>query len=205
MAIDRRVVASTVCAMVSSNDLYEYFYCPREVYFMKKLRLPSEKRKMQMGREEQEREVKRVSERNDVFGISREDVAKIEQNKYLESKDLDFCGIMDVLLTLNDGEMVPVDIKYTAFPHLQPGRVKQIIGYALLIDRNYDKNTCRGIIYYPMQNKQDTVKVSPGDKSMLLMDIERIKRIILSDKVPRKTASKNCGYCGYLKICGSFD
>ncbi len=85
------------------------------------------------------------------------------------------------------------------------GRVKQIIGYALLIDRNYDKNTGRGIIYYPMQNKQDTVKVSSGDKSMLLMDIERIKRIILSDKVPWKTASKNCGYCGYLKICGSFD
>ena len=191
--------------MISSNDLYEYFYCPREVYFMKKLALPSQKRKMKFGLKEQQKEVKRLTEREDVFGISKEDVLEIEHNKYLEDKELDLCGIMDCLLTLHSGERIPVDIKYTEYPYPTQGRVKQIIAYALLLDKNYGRNVCRGIIYYPKQNRRDVIKISQEDKKALITDLAKIKAILLSDKLPRKTSNKKCKYCGYLKICGSFD
>ena len=172
---------------------------------MKTLHLPSQKKKMHLGREEQEKEVKRLSERKDVFGIQRGEVEKIEENKYLECKELGLCGIMDVLLTLRSGEMIPVDIKYTSYPFLSTGRVKQIIAYSLLLDHGFRTNTRRGIVYYPQQNKQDSIKISISDKDALLKDLERIRNILSSEKIPRKTASEKCDYCGYLKICGPYN
>lgn len=191
--------------MISSNDLYEYHYCPREVYFMKKLGLPSQKRKMQLGREEQQKEVKRLSEREDIFGIQRTEILHIEHNKYLESKELELCGIMDCLLTLKSGEKIPVDIKYTDYAYITQGRAKQIIAYALLLDKNYGCRATKGIIYYPKQNARDVINITQEDKKMLLLDLIKIKNILISDKLPRKTSYKKCKYCGYLKVCGSFD
>lgn len=190
--------------MISGNDLYEYFYCPREVYFMKTLKLPTQKKKMRLGREEQLKELKRLGERKEVFGIPRSEIENIEFNKYLENNEIGLCGVLDLLLKLNGGEFIPVDIKYTSYPFADPGRVKQIIAYSILVDRVYGVYTRRGLLYYPEQNKQDMIHITSEDKEFLLKDLEKIRKIITSEKIPRKTSSKKCNYCGYLKICGDY-
>ncbi len=189
--------------MITGNDLYEYFYCPREVYFMKTLNLPTQKRKMRLGREEQSKEMKRMLERNELFGFSRNEVEQVEPNKYLENAELGLCGILDLLLKLKTGEYIPIDIKYTSYPFLDAGRVKQIVAYSVLIDRTYNVFTGRGIVYYPEQNKQDVVKITAEDKAFLLKDLEKIRAILSSEKIPRRTSSRKCNYCGYKAICGS--
>jgi CRISPR/Cas system-associated exonuclease Cas4 (RecB family) len=84
--------------------------------------------------------------------------------------------------------MIPVDIKYASYPFLSTDRVKQIVAYSILLDHNFHTNTRRGIVYYPQQNKQDSIKISASDKESLMKDLERIRSILSSEKIPRKTA-----------------
>ncbi|TDA39536.1 MAG: CRISPR-associated protein Cas4 [Candidatus Methanomethylicota archaeon] len=187
--------------MLSANDLYQYHYCPRKIYYIKMLGLRAEKRKMSQGREEQDKEKKRLAERKEIFGIKREYVKKIMYDVYLENEEIGLCGIVDILLVLYDGGHIPVEIKYTDLPEVTYGRRRQLAAYALLIDNSFRTNTRNGILYFTEQNREVFVKFTNEDKEGVLADLERIRKLIRDEKLPRKANSRRCSYCEYLKIC----
>ncbi|MEM3366515.1 MAG: CRISPR-associated protein Cas4 [Candidatus Methanomethyliaceae archaeon] len=194
---------SEIPFMLNANDLYQYHYCPRKIYYIKTLGMHVTKKKMLHGKKEQEKEKKRLTERKDVFGVVRQDVREILYNLYLEDITIGLCGVVDVLLVLNDGERIPVEIKYTDLAEATYCRRKQLAAYALLIDRCLGTHTKRGIMYFPEQNKEIIVNITNEEKSSVLIDIEKIRKLIVEERLPRQSCSKKCEYCEYLKICRS--
>ncbi len=187
--------------LLSANDLYQYYYCPRKIYFMKTLGMSASKRKMAFGKEEQEREKKRMAERNDYFGIEKSRVKEMMLNKYLEDEGLGLCGVIDVLLALDDGTYVPVEIKYSDMPEVTYARRKQLVAYALLVDRSFLTYTKRGVMYFPEQNIAKTVVIQQSDKDSIPGDLSRIRALCASERIPRQAASQKCVYCEYAKMC----
>lgn len=76
-----------------------------------------------------------------------------------------------------------------------------ISGNSLLLDREYGTEVEKGVIYYPEQNKNITVDITEEDKEFLLLDIERVRQLIESERIPRKVSEKKCGYCEVKRYC----
>ncbi|MDM7918114.1 MAG: Dna2/Cas4 domain-containing protein, partial [Methanosarcina sp.] len=67
--------------MLHVSDISQYFYCPRKLYFTSVLGLKLKPRhKMEFGKEEHEKEHRRVSERRTVYGFPKKDVQNIFHN-----------------------------------------------------------------------------------------------------------------------------
>lgn len=188
--------------IVKCSDLAQYYYCPRKIYFLKTMEVPVHyKPKMKLGKEEEQKEKKRVLERKDVFGFDRDEVSETTFKVYLEDAEIGLCGIIDTLLLLRDGTRVPVEIKYTDFVYVRRHWKKQLTAYSLLLDREYGTEVEKGVIYYPEQNKNITVDITEEDKEFLLLDIERVRQLIESERIPRKVSEKKCGYCEVKRYC----
>ncbi len=188
---------------VRCSDLAQYYYCPRKIYFLKTMDVPVQpKPKMKLGKEEEEKERKRFLERKKVFGFDREKIENVEFKTYLESEEIGLCGIVDTLVTLEDGEKVPIDVKYTDSASVKKHWKKQITSYSLLIEGEYEvEEVSRGVIYFPEQNEPISVDITQEDKEFLLKDIERIRDLIESERVPRKVSEKKCSYCEVKRYC----
>jgi len=79
---------------------------------------------------------------------------------------------------------------------------KQITSYSLLIEGEYEvEEVSRGVIYFPEQNEPISVDITQEDKEFLLKDIERIRDLIESERVPRKVSEKKCSYCEVKRYC----
>ena len=88
---------------LNASDLIQYYYCNRKIYFLRVTGVhPVTRRKMNLGNEEQAKESKRMLERNDLFGIPREDVSEITTHKFISSNNFKLKGIIDILLHLRD-------------------------------------------------------------------------------------------------------
>ncbi|MGH7829356.1 MAG: CRISPR-associated protein Cas4, partial [Candidatus Binatia bacterium] len=91
-------------AMITPSEVIEYLYCPRFVYFMHCLNIPQhEDRRFKVlkGREVHQR---RETENKDYLR-KKIGVTKKEIGVYLASPSLKVRGIVDEVLTLEDGTM----------------------------------------------------------------------------------------------------
>lgn len=188
--------------MVNVSDLTQFYYCPRKVYFLRTMSVPVHaKRKMEVGKEEHIKEMKRMLERKDVFGIPRDDVVEVFMKLFIEREDIGLQGLTDVILKLKSGDYIPVDIKYTDFVAAQRHWKKQLFAYAMLIDGRFQTKTERGVLYFPEQNRQLFVDISEEDKQFILVDIERIRELIASERIPCKVEETKCRYCEVARFC----
>lgn len=183
------------------GDIVQYHYCPRKIYFLEILGVPLvTKRKMVFGQEEHKKEIKRVKQRKKVFGINRELIRKLEYKMYLKSQNLHLHGIIDAVLFLED-EIIPVEIKATDFLEVTRNRKKQIVAYALLLDENFEYRVQRGIMYFSWHGKSEIVNISYEDKKYLIEDIKAIRKLFITERIPRKVNEKKCEYCEVSKYC----
>lgn len=188
--------------MLSVFDLGQYYYCPRKVYFLRVMEVPIViKKKMNYGREEQEKERKRVIERKDVFGFKREEVEEVIEKLHIESKKIGLVGNIDIVLRLKNGEIIPVDIKYSDFVFAQRHWKKQLTAYSMLLDEKFNCKVSRGIIYFSEQNESLFVEITEEDKNFVLMDLEKIRELFRTESIPRKTDEGKCKYCEVIKYC----
>lgn len=182
-------------------DIIQYHYCPRKIYFLRTLEVPANiRRKMDYGKMIHEKEFRRVLERKQIYGFSRDEVEEILQNIYLEAPEIGLRGKLDVALKLRDSELIPVDTKYTDEVILHRRYRKQLHAYALLLDHEFGTQVKRGIIYYSKQREPLIVEITDEDKQAILRDIANIHKIIASEEIPRPNPNR-CGYCEVKKYC----
>lgn len=163
---------------------------------------PITRRKMNLGKEEQAKESKRLLERNDLFGVPREEVSEIVSRKTVSSSKLKLKGIIDILLLLRDSSgAVPVEIKYTDNPEANLSRKKQLFAYILLCEEALNLKCPYGILYFPDQNRSIRLTATEGDKTSVLKDIEEISRMFKTETLPRKAAEWKCNYCEVKRYC----
>ncbi|MHA1249863.1 MAG: CRISPR-associated protein Cas4 [Candidatus Helarchaeota archaeon] len=186
---------------ITVNDITQYHYCPRKIYFIRTLQIPVKTRaKMEMGKTEHEKEKSRIVERKYVFGFKKEEIEDVLSELFLSSKNYQFSGYIDVVLKLNQ-QFIPVELKYTDMPRIERHWKKQIIAHSMLIEENFNTNVKFGIIYFIKQRKFLKVPISPLDKSNLIKDIKKIKEIIKKEIIPKKVSTKKCNYCEMRKYC----
>lgn len=186
---------------ITVSDIIQYHYCPRKIYFLRTLEVPAPaRRKMEYGAEIHERERRRMTERKRIYGFARDEVEVVMSNVQIEAGRIGLRGRLDVALRLRDGEILPVETKYTDEAILHRRYLKQLYAYALLLDHELRTGVRRGVVYFSKQREARTVEISDEDKQGVLRDVVLIRRIIASEEIPRPNPER-CGYCEVRKYC----
>ncbi len=184
------------------SDIVQYHYCPRKVYFLRVMDVPAGvRRKMEYGDEQHEREKRRMLERSEIYGFDKVEVAEVLQDLQIESQCLGLRGKLDVALRMMDGELVPVETKYTDFAIPQRHYLKQLYSYALLLEEWGGRVVKRGVIYFSQQKKPGIVDITREDKDSILRDIETIEGMLANEEPPRGVSPEKCRYCEVAKYC----
>lgn len=189
--------------LLTPSEIIEYLYCPRFTYFMFVLDIQQheEKRyKVQVGREIHDEK----AQINKDYLRKKIGVTAKEQEVYLSSEDLHLKGIVDEVLTLNNGTMAPLDYKFAEYSDYMFSTHKyQSLCYALLIEANYGNPVERGfIVYTRSNNKLVEIEFKESDREELKNIIREMVLIIQKGFFPKKTKSTaRCGDCTYRNIC----
>lgn len=189
--------------MIDVWDLSQYYYCPNKFYFYKVFGIETKTRsKMDFASEEHVKEKKRVKERKEIFGFKKDLVEKILFDVYLESKREQLKGRVDAVIILKDGNLIPIELKYSSFTNIQLNWRKQLIAYALLLAENYKKKVKQGVLYYTSQKRAEKIRFTDLDFDLLRKDIKKLHQILKKELKPAVLKSnKKCAYCELENIC----
>lgn len=183
-------------------EVFMYSYCPRELYFYRKLGVsPPPLKKMDFAKKQHEREEKRSERRKTLYGIPKEEILEILHDLVLEDEELGLRGKVDTVLKVISGEFIPVEIKYSNLEHVSRAWRKQIVAYAVLLEKSLGVRIWRGLIYLLPSKRTLWVKILPEDKVELKKDLERMRELVSSDSIPRPVDSTKCGYCEFRRYC----
>ncbi|MBC7092152.1 MAG: Dna2/Cas4 domain-containing protein, partial [Nitrososphaeria archaeon] len=94
-----------------------------------------------------------------------------------------------------------IDIKNTGHKRLTPGYLYQTAAYALLAQEHFKKPVKHIIIYYIKSDKIFEIKITDTIMEHTLWTINKIKEIIVKEKLPRTKRNKECYGCGYFRFC----
>ena len=190
-------------ATITTSDLIEYCYCPRFIYFIYCLCIPQNEDsrfKVQKGRNIHK--IKAVSNKN--YLRKKLDVAKKEIEVPLNSEKYHIHGIVDEVLTLNDGSMSLIDYKFAEYKEKMFTTYKyQSYVYALLIKENYQKPVHKGYVCYTRSdNLIKEIEFDDAGFNNTIAIINDILKIIQTGFFPKKTRyTSKCSDCCYRNIC----
>lgn len=201
--MDKTAYQPETHAMITPSEVMEYLYCPRFVYFMHCLNIPQhEDRRFKVlkGREVHQR---REKENRDYLR-KKIGVTEKEIGVYLASPSLKLRGIVDEVLTLEDGTMAPLDYKYT-----EPSEVvyrthrMQVTIYGLLIEEAYRMPVKLGYVAYIRGGSQlYEVTIDADARKEVKEVVDEIFRIIETGYHPKRTSYRvRCTDCCYKNIC----
>jgi len=183
-------------------EVYQYFYCPRKLYFIRKLGLyPPERKKMGLGAGQHEMEQERTERRKKIYGFQAEDVEEVLHDIPVEDGELGLFGRVDTVLRLKSGEVIPVDVKYSDLPRVSRAWRKQMVAYSVLLERALGVRIRRGLVYLLPSRRVLWVNLHAEDRAELERDLERMRELVSSDRVPRPVSEEHCGYCEVEKFC----
>ncbi len=189
--------------MLTPSEVIEHIWCPRFTYFMNVLMIPQfedRRYKVLKGREVH----KRREKENRDYLRKKLGVVNKEQAVYLASPKVRVRGIVDEVLSLDDGTMAPLDFKYTEYQERAfRTHAIQVALYGLLIEEVYQAEVTRGYVAY-IRGGSKVLEVPLSDEIREATDqiLDEMFSIIQTGKLPRKTANKNhCIDCCYKNIC----
>lgn len=189
--------------MITPSEVIEHLFCPRFTYFMNCLKIPQHEElryKVIKGRELHDRKEKENKEylRKKINCVSK------ELSVYLASPNIRVRGIVDEVLTLEDGSMAPLDYKYTEYRDFtyETHKVQSAL-YAMLIKEVYKKPVYRGFICY-VKDRAVLKEILYKDKDFeyTIEILDEIFQVILRGYYPKRTTWRNrCIDCCYKNIC----
>ena len=189
--------------MITPSEVIEHVYCPRFTYYMNVLNIPQfEDRRFKVLKG---REVHKRREKENRFYLRKKiGVVNRDLNVYLASPGLGVRGVVDEVLTLQDGTFAPLDYKYSPYrEHAFKTHRIQITLYGLLTREAYQKRVTRGYVAY-IRGGSHLVEVPIGEaeESIAQKIVAEILDIIQTGRLPKKTPHRaKCGDCCYKNIC----
>lgn len=187
---------------ITPSDMIEFLYCKRFIYYMKSLAIPQfeENRfKVQKGRavhERKENENKQYLRKK--LGVVDK---KIDVDLY--SKTFKIKGIVDEVVTLEDGSMAALGYKFAKYDEVIYKTYKtQMLLYSLMIKEMYDCKVNKSFLVYTRSNNLvKEVEVNVKDLDKLKKDIKEYFKVV-KEYFPKATSSKaRCIDCCYKNIC----
>lgn len=189
--------------MITPSEVIEHIFCPRFTYFMNCLKIPQHEElryKVLKGRELHER---REME-NREYLRKKIGCVKKEISVYVASPKIRVRGVIDEVLTFDDGSMAPLDYKYTEYrEYLFETHKVQSTLYAMLINKTYQKPVNKGYVCYAKDGiRLKEVVYKPHDFEYAEETVNEIFSVILRGYYPKKTRwSNRCIDCCYKNIC----
>lgn len=189
--------------LITPTEIIEHIYCPRFTYFELCLQIPEHQEKRFKVLKGRELHLEKT-QINKEYLRKRIGVIDKDMDVYLSSERLHLRGIVDEVLTMNDGTMAPLDYKFAEYKEKEFKTYKtQSLAYGMLISENYHKPVLKGfIVYTRSRNKVVEIAFSQKDFENLSRTINEILFIIQKGYYPKKTASRaKCDDCAYRNIC----
>ncbi len=179
--------------LLSAEDLRQFLYCPRILYFRHVLRAKQNASvKMNYGSEKHEewrkKQIHRGLKTDRYFGI------------YLASEELHLHALCDAV-DFDGKNAVPIELKTGKTPNSPPiNHVIQIATQQMLIKHALHFNVPYGILQY--EKKQFIVKYSERLEALIKQLIKKIIKLIETEEIPNPTPHrKKCEDCEFWKIC----
>jgi CRISPR-associated exonuclease Cas4 len=189
--------------MLTPSEVIEHIFCPRFTYFMNVLMIAQhedQRYKVLKGREVH----RRREEQNRDYLRKKISVVHRERQVYLASPALRVRGLVDEVLTLEDGSMAPLDYKYTPYrEHAFRTHRVQITLYGLLIRMTYDRPVHRGYVAYIRDGSRlIDVPLNDATEQEAMDAVEEIFSIMRTGRMPKRTSYRvRCADCCYRNIC----
>jgi len=192
---------------VSVTDIKHYIYCPRLVYFDRVLHAtPVFGSQQEDSKELHEDYVRKELRRKDAVFYSPEFVGaeKLLFTSF-SSPMLGLQGNVDCIIKTTREEYIPVEYKNM---NSDKGKVcmdhkYQLVGYALLVEENFETVVRRGFVNYIPEGLILRVEITPTMKSYVKRVLGHIRRIIRDEELPPiRVAKQKCqGGCGHKQTC----
>ena len=181
------------------NDLKQYAYCPRVVYYH--YVLPVDRKvtyKMVRGKVAQE-EMQRLESRRKLKRY-RLDSGTRTFDVWIRSTQLGLSGKLDMLIeTASEG--FPVDFKWTK-GGVQRNHVLQLVGYSLLVEEHLSKPVSTAFVYLVARNDVVPCAVTEALKRECVLTLEEIRKMIREERFPDAPRQRGkCADCEYRNYC----
>lgn len=187
---------------LTCTDVLEHCFCPRFTYFEHVLAIPErqEKRfKVMKGREIHDK----VTSINKAYLRKKVGCTAREFNVHLSTPE-GLVGLLDEVLTLNDGTMAPLDYKFAEYRgRVHETHVIQAAFYGRLVESAFDVAVPRAfVVYTRSKNKFVEIPLGLDEMEKLERSIAEIRHILTTGRMPERGASKSaCRDCCYRNIC----
>lgn len=182
------------------NDLKQYAYCPRIVFYQ--YVLPVEKvstYKMEAGKAQETRlDVLEKRRKLTRYGLAE---GQRRFHVWLISKRLGLSGKLDLLIETAAGRY-PVDFKFTS-GGVRANHRMQLGAYALLVEDVIGGSVERGFIYLIPEQDAEEVPITDGLKQEVQDALQAIRAMISDERLPPPTPHRaRCAECEYRNYCG---
>lgn len=185
--------------MVNANDVKQWAYCPRVVYYHRLY--PSAgapTAKMEMGKAQQHR-IEQLLPRRSLrpFGFFK---ARMEFDVWLQDLELGLQGRADMVLSVY-GEAAVVDFKFTG-SGLTRNIKLQLAAYSLLVERRLSVQTKVAFMFRIPDNEIIPVEIDAPLRAEAVQAVHDIRKMILQERLPPPTANRRrCVDCEFANLC----
>lgn len=186
--------------MLRVNDLKQFEYCPRVVFYQ--YVMPVERKatfKMEHGKSAEAR-IGELEQRRTLRRYALPD-GRRHFHVWLASEVLGLSGKLDLLIEASSG-WFPVDFKETVGP-VRENHLFQLCGYSLLVEESYHCTVKEGIIYLIPGNRVERLAITDKLKDKTVAALDGIRDMILLQRVAEPTdVTARCMDCEYRNYCG---
>jgi len=181
------------------NDLKQYAYCPRVVYYH--YVLPVERKvtyKMVRGKMVQE-EIQRLESRRKLKRYHLDSGTRTF-DVWIRSRQLGLSGKLDMLIE-TASDCFPVDFKWTK-GGVQRNHLLQLAGYSLLVEEHLSKLVSTAFVYLVAQNDVVPCAMTQALKRECVLTLEEIRKMIREERFPDAPRQRGkCVDCEYRNYC----
>lgn len=183
---------------IAVNQIRQYIFCPRVVYFETVLGISVQKPYWVNYGTEYHKNMITLLKRNNLVRLGFKDGEyTLKTNVSLNTEDYNFYGIADGVL-LKEDEVIPVELKMST-ANINKSHEMQLIAYGMLAEKIYNKKFIYGIVVYGNRKKINTINAK---KTELLSIVSEITHMINLGKIPNSSATLDkCMQCEYLNFC----
>jgi len=186
--------------MLRVNDLKQYEYCPRVVYYQ--YVMPADRKatfKMEHGKSAETRLDELESRRS--LRRYRLPEGRRHFHVRLTSETLGLSGKLDLLIE-SSSDRYPVDFKETTGA-VRANHLAQLAGYALLVEEAYQNPVSDGFLYLIPGNRIERIALTDHLKAQATAALDDIREMIVTQRVPEPTPIRTrCTDCEYRNYCG---
>ncbi|MCL6477219.1 MAG: CRISPR-associated protein Cas4 [Peptococcaceae bacterium] len=185
------------------NDVKQYFYCPRVVYFnyVCPVRVKAT-RKMEYGREAH-LELDRLEKRR-TFKRYNLTEGKRFFHTHLYSPRLGLEGRLDMYIEAA-GEKFPVEFKSTS-GGLSLNHKYQLVAYAMLLEDHFNMPVRFGFVYLDGPGGVHPVEITPNCREFVKVALREIRELVGRERMPPPPpGGRRCRDCEYKNFCGDVD